>query len=75
MGDYIYCSIGTFLSERTMEESKRGELGRNLLSIVKGSVNHLRKCRPRREVLSITPKGDHTIKGGMGMAHDYKEKS
>ena len=29
MGDYIYCSIGIFLIERTMEESKKGELGRD----------------------------------------------
>ena len=64
MVDYIYCSIGTFLSKRTMTESKGGRLGRNLLSIMKGSV--VQEC--------LIPKGDHTIKRGMGMAHDYKEK-
>ena len=37
---YIYCSIGTFLSERTMKESKRGKLERNLLSIIKGGIDH-----------------------------------
>ena len=64
MVDYIYCSIGTFLSERTMMESKGGELGRNLLLIMKGSVVH--KC--------IFQKWDHTIRRDMGMAHNYKEK-
>ena len=29
--NYIECSIGTFLSERTMKESKKGKLGRTLL--------------------------------------------
>ena len=67
---YIYCSIGAFLSERTMKESKGGELGRDLLLIIKGSVDHERKYHP----LYIL-KGDHTIRGDIGIAHDYKEKS
>ena len=50
MVDYIYCSIGTFSSERTMIESKGGKLGRNLLLIMKGSVVH--KCIYQKGTIS-----------------------
>ena len=43
---YIYCSIGTYLSERTMKEFKGGEHGRDLLSIMKGSIIHITKRGP-----------------------------
>ena len=40
MGDYIYCSIGSFLSERMVGDLSRrtmvNELGRDLLWIMKG---------------------------------------
>ena len=49
--------------------SRNGELGRYLLLIKKGSVVYERKYR------QILPERDHTIRGGMGMAHDYKQKS
>ena len=48
---------------------RNGELGRCLLSIKKGSVIY------EREYRLILPERDHTIRGGMGMAHDYKQKS
>ena len=48
---------------------RNGELGRCLLSIKNGSVIYERKYR------LILPKGDHIIRGSMGMAHDYKQKS
>ena len=49
--------------------SRNGELGRCLLLIKKGSVIYERKYH-----LILTER-DHTIRGGMGMAHDYKQKS
>ena len=61
--------MGTFLSERTMLGCRNGELGRCLLSIKNRSVIYERKCH------LILPERDHTIRGGMGMAHDYKQKS
>ena len=45
-----------------------GELGRCLLSIKNRSVIYERKY------CLILPKRDHTIRGSMGMAHDYKQK-
>ena len=55
MGDYIYCSIGTLLSERTMRESNRGELGRDLLWIMKGSVNQEWKYHLRMAIAERGP--------------------
>ena len=40
MGVLIYCSIGTFLSERTMARTMVSELGRDLLWIMKGKKVH-----------------------------------
>ena len=65
----IYCSIGTFLSKRTMLGCRNGELGRCLLSIKNRSVIYERKYHP------ILPERDDTIRGSMGMVHDYKQKS
>ena len=47
MGDYIYCSIGSFLSERTMVGTMVSELGRDLLWIKKGKLVHKWKYQNR----------------------------
>ena len=45
MGDYIYCSIGSFQSERTMVGTMVSELGRDLLWIMKGKLVHKWECQ------------------------------
>ena len=44
---YIYCSIGTFLSERTMRGTMGSELGRDLWWIMKGKRSISRNTRKR----------------------------